>query len=377
MKLLFILTFYYPHWTGLTKYAQRLAEGLSENNFDVSVLTIKHQKELKDRERVNGVEIIRKPFLFRLSRTLVSFSFIFSFWENIKKADRVIVFLPFAEVLFVALICKLLGKELILIHNGDMVLPGGISNRFIEKIYFHSTSWAMSLAIRIVIYTEDYAGRSDLLLRHRDKWVVIWPLFSVGKVKKDIISSIKKKFGLEGMGVVGFAGRFVEEKGVDVLLAAIPLVVKEIPDVRFLFAGEKVLSYENFYKKNLDLIKRNEKYISFTGLIRDEDTLASFYSLCDVLVLPSRTECLGSVQVEAMMCGTPVVVTDIPGARTIVKNTGMGVIVPSEDSQQLAHGIINVLKNRGKYASRADMAVKEFNYDKTLGSYIGLFGKGN
>ncbi|TEU08071.1 MAG: glycosyltransferase [Anaerolineales bacterium] len=46
--------------------------------------------------------------------------------------------------------------------------------------------------------------------------------------------------------------------------------------------------------------------------------------MCDVFALPSRTDCFPSVQIEAMMCGTPVVATNILGAREVVRVTGMG-----------------------------------------------------
>ncbi len=60
------------------------------------------------------------------------------------------------------------------------------------------------------------------------------------------------------------------------------------------------------------------------GLIVERQELADFYAMCDVFALPSRTNCFPSVQIEAMMCGTPVVATNIPGAREVVRVTGMG-----------------------------------------------------
>ena len=55
MKLLFILTYYYPYWTGLTQYAKRVAEGLAEQDFQVRVLTTQYDPTLKTEEVINKV----------------------------------------------------------------------------------------------------------------------------------------------------------------------------------------------------------------------------------------------------------------------------------------------------------------------------------
>jgi glycosyltransferase involved in cell wall biosynthesis len=82
----------------------------------------------------------------------------------------------------------------------------------------------------------------------------------------------------------------------------------------------------------------------FLGVVTENEK-AAFYKICDVVVLPSinSTESFGMVQVEGMICGAPVVATDLPGVRQPVQSTGMGKIVPIKDSQALAEGIIQVL----------------------------------
>ena len=63
MKILSILTYYYPHWTGLTAYAKRIGEGLAARGHRVTVLTTRHHRSLPQEEVTHGVRIVRlKPF---------------------------------------------------------------------------------------------------------------------------------------------------------------------------------------------------------------------------------------------------------------------------------------------------------------------------
>ena len=68
MKILVTLTFYHPHWTGLTAYAKRIAEGLVARGHTVTVLTSQHSAELRREELINGVCVIRLPYAAQVSR---------------------------------------------------------------------------------------------------------------------------------------------------------------------------------------------------------------------------------------------------------------------------------------------------------------------
>lgn len=370
MKILFLLTYYTPHWTGLTQYARRLAEGLAKNNYEVTVLTTKYIPHLQNIEIIRGVKVLRKPILFRLSRGVISLVLIFSMWIEIYKHDAIFIYLPFSEVFIAALIAKLLNKKIYLVHNGDLVLPKGFLNRIIENFYYISTSAAIKLSRTIIIQTEDYAKNSQLLSQFKNKWKEILPLYENLQEDQSIAKKLKLKINPHKK-IVGFAGRFVEEKGFDILLKAAPLVLKYIPDVQFVFAGEANIGYEDFFSKNKTLIQKNKKNIVLLGRLREHE-ITSFYKLCDVFVISSRTDCFPSAEVEALLCSTPVVVTDIPGARWPVQQTRMGVVVNKENDFALAQGIIDVLQNKNSYKNKISKVHTLFNYQKTLDKYIQL-----
>lgn len=374
MRILFILTYYHPHWTGLTQYAKTLAEGLHRKQHQVRVLTINHQN-LRSEEIINGVTIIRKSPQFRFSRTLISFGFILSLFSQIKQSEIVVVYLPLAEVLLVAFLSRLFNKKLYLIHNGDLVLPKGIINGTIEKFYYFSTELAVKLSNAVVVQTEDYALTSTLLSKYPKKYQVIVPPFLPLKEKKQITLKFIRNINKDKKTIIGFAGRFVEEKGFDILIKSIPSILKTIPKTKLVYAGEINLSYERFFQKHISLINKYKRYITFLGRLKKEE-MPSFYKLCDVFVVSSRTDCFPFVLVEALLSGIPAVVTDIPGARWSVKVTGMGVIVKPKSSEALVKGIEEVVYNKKKYTVNKEKVRNFFNYEKSLQAFEQLFSGG-
>ncbi|HID87373.1 MAG TPA: glycosyltransferase, partial [Anaerolineae bacterium] len=143
-------------------------------------------------------------------------------------------------------------------------------------------------------------------------------------------------------------------------------------DTQFVYAGEHRVVYEDFYGQWKHLVDRYREHITFLGLIRNPQKMADFYAMCDVFALPSRTDCFPSVQIEAMLCGTPVVATNIPGAREVVRVTGMGKLVTPRDERALAQGLIEVLRDPTPYIKTKEEIRSIFNTERTLDQYEAL-----
>lgn len=349
MRVLVILTYYRPHWTGLTRYAALLAEELAARGHQVTVLTSRHSRSLAAEERLGGLRVIRLPPLARISRGMLLPGFPRALERLVPQHDVVHLHVPMAEAALVAWRCRRHRVPLVVAHHGDLVMPAGPGNRVVERAVTASMLVAAHLADVVTAYSEDYADHSDFLVHVRAKVTAIPPPIDIPAPSAGAAARWKHELRLDGRRLIGFVGRFVQEKGFDLLLRALPDLLVREPASHLVFAGERAVVYERFYDRCRPLLAASAGRITELGLLRDRQQLADFYAMCDVVALPSRSDCLAVVQVEAMLAGTPVVATNIPGARTVVQTTGMGRLVPAESPRALANGLVEVLRHRGQY----------------------------
>jgi glycosyltransferase involved in cell wall biosynthesis len=191
------------------------------------------------------------------------------------------------------------------------------------------------------------------------------------------VAAFAKMHGLDGhRPVIGMAARLASEKGVEVLLHALPRVLDVYPDARVAFAGQhqNVLGEEAYARRLEPLLRQHEERWEFLGVLNPMQ-MAALYPALDVIVVPSlnSTESFGLVQVEAMLCGTPSIASDLPGVRQPVLQTGMGEVVPVGDSAALAQAIIDVVGNKDDYVQPREEIVERWNRERTAAEYEALF----
>ncbi len=356
LSVLQLLTYYLPHRTGLTLHVQRLAEELARRGHRVTVMSARFKRELPSEETIAGVQVRRLAAPLRVSRGRLMPGYPLALWRLVRRHDVVHAHSPLFELPLVALACRLARRPLLVTHHGDLVLPSGAFNRFVEGLVYRSYRLGVRGAARLLAYSEDYATVSPYLRPWRERVVAVPPPVAMPLAEPHRVAAWRARLEVGEGPLIVYVGRFVEEKRPDLLLAALPEVRRRWPGVIAAFAGQQVLPYERYLERCQHLIAAQREHLRFVGLVEDPAELAAFYAMADVLVLPSETECFGLVQVEAMLCGTPVVATDIPGARVPVRATGMGVLVPPRDPAALAQGIVTALAGRGQLVRpRADI----------------------
>jgi glycosyltransferase involved in cell wall biosynthesis len=373
MRVLFLLTYYHPHWTGLTAYARRIAEGLARRGHTVHVLTTQHEPDLPLQEVIHGVLVHRVPPRFTVSRSAIAPNLLLELNRLLGDTDVVSIHIPFPEVLPATALIRARGRSVFITHNGDLVLPAGPQKAPLEALYYATTGAAGRLSTGVIPQTEDYARSSRLLEPLWPKLHFIYAPVDLPPPDPAGVAAWRQALGLEGKLLVGFAGRFVEEKGFDYLLQAVPQIAAQLPDVHFVFAGEYEIPYERFFDAHRQALEASADRFTLLGLITDPGRMANFYGMIDLFALPSRSDCFPSTQIEAVRSGAPLVTADIPGAREIVRVTGMGRIVAARDPQALAEGIVEVATHLDDYRARRAVALEIFDPEKTFDAYENLF----
>jgi glycosyltransferase involved in cell wall biosynthesis len=160
--------------------------------------------------------------------------------------------------------------------------------------------------------------------------------------------------------VVGSVGRLSEQKGFDLLVEAAAEVVKTDPEVHFVIVGDGVEAQAlRQQASDLGLASR----VIFTGQRKDVEALIS---AMDLFACSSRWEGLSTVLMEAMAAGVPIVATDIPGNRELLRDGENAWLVPTENAMALAVGLRKALQSPDvcrEFAHQAQADVQKFGIE--------------
>ena len=142
-----------------------------------------------------------------------------------------------------------------------------------------------------------------------------------------------------GAPVVGNVAALVPHKGQRHFVEAAALVVREVPDARFVIAGEGELrpTLEHLIHHH-----KLEKHVILAGFRPD---VLSLHKAFDIFVMSSITEGLGTSLLDAMACGRPIVATTAGGMPEVVQDGQTGILVPPRDDRALADAIVKLLKD--------------------------------
>ncbi len=154
------------------------------------------------------------------------------------------------------------------------------------------------------------------------------------------IAEKKRELGINlSSKVVGSVGRLDRQKGHVFFLKAIPKILEDFSDIRFIFVGEGPLRSK--LEKMASELRVNQNII-FTGIRPD---VADILSILDIFVLPSIFEGFGIVLLEAMAIGKPVVASRVGGIPEIVDHGLTGILIEPANPSAIAGSVVKLLKN--------------------------------
>ncbi|HEY6074247.1 MAG TPA: glycosyltransferase family 4 protein [Anaerolineales bacterium] len=381
MKILTVLTYYRPHTSGLTIYAERLARAFVKRGHEVTVMTAQYDPSLPREEVMDGVRILRIPILFRVSKGVIAPTFGWVATKLVAAHDVVQMHLPQFDAPGVAFRGRLMGKPAVLTYHCDLHLPEGLFNRLVNLVVQFQNNMAGILSDHIVTYTRDYADHSAYLSRYAYKLTPILPPVELPPAAPGAVEAFAAEHQTRiKRPVIGMVTRFASEKGVEVLLEALPRILQKYPDAQVLFAGQyqNVMGEQAYFDRLAPQIREYEKAgrWKFLGNLSPVE-LSAMYPNLDVLTVPSlnSTEAFGLVQIEAMMNGVPVVPSALPGVRMPVQMHGTGLVSEIGDPASLADCILEVLGAPEKFRGDIQAIRKAYDPDSIAAEYEKLFAE--
>jgi glycosyltransferase involved in cell wall biosynthesis len=384
MKVTFVSSVY-PHpkrgvWLGMERLVESLSEALVRNGVDLSVITSYRLGGEKDFEVLpSGIKLFRvrslldfKPFGFLgLNTANFSASTFGKYFRLLRDSDTIHVFscslVPFGPMKN--------SLPPVLCYFPHFDLPKSLT----DLLYVPYIDFLLYLLCRSSDFiTAGVPPNSPQLCEFlkffhvpEEKVRFLYEAVDSQKFNPKIdASEVLEKF--EGSRIILYAGSIIPRKGLIYLIQAIPHVVKEVPEAKFVFVGGKSKPALNLKKLAQQL--GVEKHVFFEGFVSDVD-LPKYYKAADVLSCPSLREGYPLPCLEAMACGTPIVGTNLGTISEVVGDSG--ILVGERDSVQLAEGIIAILKDpslKRRLGERAARRVKEnFTWEKVAQRAIEIY----
>lgn len=176
----------------------------------------------------------------------------------------------------------------------------------------------------------------------------------------------RRNYAADHEKIIFFAGRIVNEKGIQILLQAAPKILANYPNVKFVIAGRGPCMDE---LKGLAEYLGISNKVYFTGYLNDKQ-ITKMYKAIDIATFPSLYEPFGIVALEGMLAGAATVVSDAGGLNEIISHGIDGMKSYAGNPNSLADSILEALYNESLCRSMAKNArekvIREFNWN-TIG----------
>jgi glycosyltransferase involved in cell wall biosynthesis len=365
-----MLTTSYPRYTGdmSGRFIHNLAKELVNRNIEVKVVCPQeintneyYQKNGEKRfvhskfhEFIEGVEIFRFKYMPKIDWQKLTDEA--GIAENIKNSFLAKIQLPFF-IIFAIFNGLKVARKCDLIHAHWAL--SGLVGVFIKKINSKpvyltvrgsGTMLMPKFVLKFVFQNVDLVNVDVLYLKRKiDELSVKYNHTNV-KIKyidekkyNSLISGerIIKEFGLKNKIVISTIGRFVPVKGIDFLIKAIPLVVKEVDNIVFLIVGDGLLREE--YEKLVQDLQITD-FVIFTGIRND---INEILAASTIFVSTSKFDnCFSNVILEAMTCGVPCIISDEGDTNKFWIHQHDSILYERNDEKNLARSMIKLIKDK-------------------------------
>ncbi|MDF1540542.1 MAG: glycosyltransferase family 4 protein [Candidatus Thorarchaeota archaeon] len=367
MKVLFLSSSFYPSTGGSAVFFSRIAHILIESGHSVDVLVLKNQNGFQSFEEQKGMRIFRAPPIPSLLLPIFGPLMILYYWLRIgykERYSRIIANNPDNISISLNILAKLFRLPPIvyaILGNFERErleflnsLPEIIRNS-LHSLCKRTASIALGITSRVITSSEVL----PTIMSHGvpESYVSTDPYLGTIDLERFKYTSIEEP----KENIVLFIGRLTYEMGTDVILSAIPQVLASVPDARFIFAGPG--TPKNEWIEGLDNLIA-EGTILFKGSVPNEKLPDEISASKIVLVVKRFGGGIGLTPLEALAMKRTLVQTRInPVIQAVADEHDCMLIVPVNDEESLADGIVNLLNDddlRSRLASNGYRFVQEY-----------------
>jgi glycosyltransferase involved in cell wall biosynthesis len=363
MKILHVIVAFNPKFGGVVNICSMLTNRLSQNGHDVTIITSNYMYDSEYALTLKKVKIIPFPYIFRIGFFIITPGMKRWLIQNIKNFDVIHIHeLQSYQNNMVSYFALKYGVPYILQAHG--LDPSHMESSILKKMY--NVVWGFKIlknATKLLALSKSEENEYLEMGVPLQKIIIVPNGIDLSKFKNlPQRGNFKRKFLIKNAEkVILFLARIHEQKGIDLLLVAFSKLIKSYPNVKLVFVGPDD-GYLIKAQKLIQELSINEK-TKFVGPLYNTDKIEAFID-ADVYVLPSKYEGFPNTVLEALLCGTPIIVTTGCGISDILKDVGY---VVSNNAMELEH-TLNLVLSKDKDINMIQKGINlvENNYDLDL-----------
>jgi glycosyltransferase involved in cell wall biosynthesis len=362
---------------GAEVWAYHLAHQMAKLGHDIVVFTTSIDSK-NHVEEDDGIKVYRYGTNIKIAKARFSLDMFCKSLQHDVDIIHLHNAVPPAEIACL-IYTKMKKKPLVVTYHGDADYNGRLIRRvglqLWDKLIVRTI---LAKASVITCNSVDYIGVSRILPKYREKIIVVPP--GINANEYGILYSREECRGKLSVHkddiIILFVGALINYKSPDLLIKAMPAIIKKTPNARLVIVGDGPLR-EGLERLANDL--RVNHAIRFVGAVPHNAT-ASYYGAADIFVLPStgRTESFGIVLLEAAAAGLPIVVSSLDTFRSFIRDGYNGLVAKLGDIDSLAETLNQLLSDpvlRQEMGENARASVRDYSWESIAKMMEKLYGE--
>ena len=348
---------------GAETVAISLAKVLAQKGHEIFIFTSSANSS-NEVEEYNGLAIYRYGTNFKFASSRFSLGLLKNPRRYPTDLVHVHASVPMGD-LAGFLYAKKKQKPLIVTLHLDLGSYKGFAIKLGYSLYCMLIGKLLSWANVIISPSRYYISEIRALDKYKDKVIVIPNGIDVGDFNAAYSrEDSKRELGFSPSDrLLLYVGNFEPRKGLDILIKAMPRILKEAQNTNLVLVGDGIM------RDKLEALAKKlgvAEHVKFTGFVNKSEKIR-YYKSADIFILPSLYEIFGIVNLEAMACGIPVVASKVGGIPEVVKDGKNGLLIPPGNSEALADALIYLLENedvREKMGKSGRKKVEGYSWER-------------